>query len=527
VIAIAGFHAMLAATGTGLDTARTLGLLPQTGAVAGSLPGPVALFRLIDWTAVAWTAPTLAAVAVLSLIGVLLNTSGVELATGSTVEANRELRLTGLANLVIGLFGGLTSFLQAGASVMAHKLGVAARPLVAGQVAVLALAIVFSGQIVALVPVFVAAGLLIFIGLSMLDDWLVATRAHLMPVDWRLVVGIVILTMVVGILPAMAVGLALAILGFAVGYARLPVIRRASDAAQRPSVVDRAPEDAATLLAEGRRIIILHLQGALFFGSIDQMATDIDRRITPEAGLRDIILDLSAIDAVDSAACAGLTKLVRSLASRDITLHLVHVAPEFVARFRRWGLPLTADLAAPRTDLRLWATLDDALEVCEEALLTALAAPGRTAGMVSLLRDLGADDPRTADLLTVLEPVDLAAGAVLIAAGTRSGDVFVLESGRLGVHLPSPQGLGLRVRTMAPGALVGEMAHILGLPRSADVIALTATRVWRMPADRPAALAVDDPGLAVLWATILARALAHKVAQTNRLVAQPRDARAR
>jgi CRP-like cAMP-binding protein len=67
---------------------------------------------------------------------------------------------------------------------------------------------------------------------------------------------------------------------------------------------------------------------------------------------------------------------------------------------------------------------------------------------------------------------------------------------------------------MASGALVGEMAQLLGQPRNADVVAQSAAKVWRLTDSR----GPQDPGLALLWSTIVARALAHKLAQTNRLV---------
>ena len=57
------------------------------------------------------------------------------------------------------------------------------------HVMVLGIACAFTGQIVAAVPMFVAAALLIFICLTLLDDWLFATRRQLMPGDWRLLWG--------------------------------------------------------------------------------------------------------------------------------------------------------------------------------------------------------------------------------------------------------------------------------------------------------------------------------------------------
>jgi SulP family sulfate permease len=518
-VAIAGFYVVLAVTQTDMSLAQELGYLPKTGSETSQAIGPaLSLLAQVDWMAVFQVAPSLAAVALLSLLGVLLNTSGVELATHTPVDVNRELRVTGLANILIAPFAGLTSFLQAGASIFANKLGTSAQPMVLGNLAVIGLAIAFAGKIVAVVPVFVAAGLLIFIGASMLEDWLIKTRRTLMPRDWYLIVVIVALTAVLGILPAVGIGLGLAVLEFAIGYARLPVIRKFSDARAQPSVVDRAPEESAILAREGHRIQILYLQGALFFGSIDKMASDIGKITTADAQIAEIILDFGGVDSVDSAACAGLAKLTQAMAGQGIALHLCHMAPRYVAVLARWGLTTTADRNAPLSDLRLWPRLDDALEQCEERLLDRTLGAGRIYNLQNMLAELGQNDRRITDLLAILEPRVLAMGEVLIAAGSRSDDVYLLESGRLGVHLPGPNSPGTRVRVLAPGALVGEMAQLLGLPRSADVIAQSEVKVWRMPPG----LADQDPGLALLWTTILARALALKLSQTNRLVGMHR-----
>lgn len=517
VVFLSGFYATLLLTGTDLATARGLGWLPQSGENLGRIASGLSLVTNVDWQAVLLVGPSLAAVTVLSLIAMLLNTSGVEIATRANVDVNRELQITGAANILIGLFGGLTSFLQAGASILVHKLGVSVRPMVLAHVSVLAVACLFAGQIVAAVPVFVAAGLLMFIGWSMLDDWLIVTRRQLTRGDWRMVVSIVALTLALGILPAVAIGLGLAVLGFAIGYAKLPVIRSATNACLRHSAVDRAPDDAAVIARDGQRIFALRLQGALFFGSIDQMAADIAGLATPAPGLKHIILDFGAVGSIDSSACSGLAKLTQTLGTSGVTLHLADVSTTFVEVLTRWGLELSTDGGWAGSALRLWPSLEEALDHCEEALLDEVLGATRHVDMRSLLGDLAGDDPRLDELLAMLEPCNLTPGEVLIAAGSRPGDVYVLEKGRLGVYLPCPLGTSKKtlVRIMAPGALVGEMAELLDQPRSADVIAQTNAKAWRMPDG----LAIQDQGLALLWTRILARALAHKLSQTNHLVA--------
>jgi len=76
--------------------------------------------------------------------------------------------------------------------------------------------------------------------------------------------------------------------------------------------------------------------------------------------------------------------------------------------------------------------------------------------------------------LTVSLPLErLAPGTHLTTEGTRSGQLYVLESGRLRVTRS-----GVTIATLdTPGAIVGEMAVLLGTPHSATVIAETAVEV--------------------------------------------------
>jgi CRP-like cAMP-binding protein len=58
-----------------------------------------------------------------------------------------------------------------------------------------------------------------------------------------------------------------------------------------------------------------------------------------------------------------------------------------------------------------------------------------------------------------------AAGEMLIAQGLEGGDLFILESGQLAVERD-----GVRIATIAtPGAVIGEMAVVLGTVSSATV----------------------------------------------------------
>ena len=68
------------------------------------------------------------------------------------------------------------------------------------------------------------------------------------------------------------------------------------------------------------------------------------------------------------------------------------------------------------------------------------------------------------------------------------------------------------------GAVVGEVAYILSLPRSADVIAERHTTAYRLSEATMNQIAQSDAGLSALTNRMLAQSLAVKVVQTNLMV---------
>ncbi len=100
------------------------------------------------------------------------------------------------------------------------------------------------------------------------------------------------------------------------------------------------------------------------------------------------------------------------------------------------------------------------------------------------------------DLLASLPHDDLTPGTHLTTEGTRSGQLYLLESGTLSVLRE-----GIELATLEDkGAVIGEMAALLDIPHSATVLARTRARV-RVVRDARAALAAH-PALALHIATL-------------------------
>lgn len=112
----------------------------------------------------------------------------------------------------------------------------------------------------------------------------------------------------------------------------------------------------------------------------------------------------------------------------------------------------------------------------------------------------------------VLRPVSVSSGTVLFRTGDEGDACFIIESGSLQVSTALD---GQELATLAPGAVVGELALLLDEPRSATVVALTDTRLLELRRSDLDTLMADHPALSMA----LTRALGRRLVASNRLVA--------
>ncbi|VTU34645.1 MULTISPECIES: Crp/Fnr family transcriptional regulator [unclassified Variovorax] len=117
-----------------------------------------------------------------------------------------------------------------------------------------------------------------------------------------------------------------------------------------------------------------------------------------------------------------------------------------------------------------------------------------------------------------LQPSDLAAGQVLIDQGANDRTLFFIESGALSVHLIGDKGQ-MQLAILNPGSVVGEGAFFSRLPRSANVIATGAARVWRLTPVRFSEMANRQPGLALELTLGLGAVIAKRMVNKPKRVA--------
>lgn len=121
-------------------------------------------------------------------------------------------------------------------------------------------------------------------------------------------------------------------------------------------------------------------------------------------------------------------------------------------------------------------------------------------------------------LASYLQPFDLAAGQVLIDQGANDRTLFFIESGALSVHLIGDKGQ-MRLAILNPGSVVGEGSFFSRLPRSANVVATGAARVWRLTPIRFSEMSNRQPNLALEMALALGAVIAKRMVNRPKRVA--------
>ena len=227
-----------------------------------------------------------------------------------------------------------------------------------------------------------------------------------------------------------------------------------------------------------------------------------------------IILDLRGVTGVDAAVLSAFSRFEAMVATAGVTLTLAGCSPELDRVLDQWAR--TESGAA--THIPRQPDADSALEAAEDRVLHSDRArgPDPQDGIRSALRAAQATAAQIDRLVALMARETVATGTRLIAAGDPSGDVFILESGRLAVRTAD----GHRLRSFGPGAVVGELASYLGGPRTADVVAETEAVVFRA---RPAAIEAQqgtDPELVALWHRAMARVMADKLHRTTRMLGE-------
>ena len=498
-IGLVMFAIGMVVTGSSIDTAKD----------GGWLLGPFETARLwqpwtfralggADWSAVIGQAAAIATAVLVAAIAILFNISGTEVVLHRDLDTNRELRDAGFLNVISGALGGIPGYHALSLTALAERMSVDARA--AGLVATLVpvAAVVFGAGVIELIPRMIVGGVLVFLGLSFIVEWVWDKRRTLPKLEY--VVVLVILTGIIakGFLPGVVIGLVLAVVLFAINYGRTELVHEVAFGPTYHSNVDRPSGERDALRALAPRVQILRVSGYVFFGMVSGLLERIRLRVD-DGTLRYLVVDLRRATGIDSSAVLAFRKVAQIAEASGFELVLTDVPEPVMTQLELGGVVAVDGV------VRFEPDLDRGLERCENGLLA-------DAGVAEGSDDALAGMPL--GLMAYLSQETLAEGAVLMRQGGSPDDVFVLKSGRLQVEMVAPEGTRVRLRTVLPGVVVGEIAMYADVPRTADVVAETPSIVLRLSRASIEEMERADPELAAALHRWLAATLSVRLNDT-------------
>src|SRR5215471_15841944 len=239
-VAIAVFYLTHMATGGSLDDARSGGWLPNV--VSGGGPGglsPLLIASSAPWHLIAQQWNILATILVTSVVSILLTASALEIASEEEIDLDRELRAAGIATFAAGLGGGMIGFHSLSMSRLVLSIGARSRWVGISSSVICGLALCFGPAIISFVPQYVCGGLLFFLGLTFLWEWVYLAYKTLTRLDYFVVLLILGVVGFVGYPEGVGVGIVAAVVMFIHNYSRVEVVTHSYSGADLRSNVER------------------------------------------------------------------------------------------------------------------------------------------------------------------------------------------------------------------------------------------------------------------------------------------------
>lgn len=480
-----------------IEELRTGGWLLPAYASTGGWESPLspALLSQVDWKLLVGHIPALLPVAIISVVGLLLNSSGMELITKKEIDLNRELVTAGIGNLAAGPFGGLVGFQDISFSTLNFATS-GGRRLVGILAGLLIGATLFMGMFVVLyIPKFVFGAVLVYLGIELLAEWVYEAWFKFPRLDFFVVITILVTLAVRGVLEGVIVGLILAVFTFVVSYSQVSVIKFAFSGREYHSRVTRAPDEQQVLETHGDELYIMRLEGFVFFGTANGIFERLRERAKSASlvGIKYCLLDFSKVTGIDSTGMLSFGRMMQWSQEQGITVVFTGLTEKWEKQFVQESVLIDDEM------LKFFADVDHGIEWCENEIIAANLADlhieqSFEEQLKATLADMGVEK-----LIPYMHRREYCQGEYLIKEGDAADFIYFIHSGQVTAQLESPGKKPVRLETIHGGRTVGEIAFFLGSRRTASVVVNEDTVVYSLSMEDLAQMEIKDPQSANLF----------------------------
>lgn len=431
-----------------------------------------------------------------------LYTAKVDEITGKHGNPHRDLLAQALGNTISAVTMSLPVCTMYIPAMEAHRYRAHTRlvqPLTAGFIAVI---LVFLSPIVALIPLSAISGMLVIVGIGMIDEWSVrfflrlGARLRNKPsralLDLAVCLAVTLVTLLSNMSTAVLAGVALAMLLFVVKMSS-SVVRDHYTGRVRFSRTVYSFEKIKTLRHEGGMLKIFELKGALFFGTARQLVSEVHNNI---GDARYCLLDMRLVTEMDTTGAMCLLTLRKELERQGVELYLGHLpdGEEFLGLLEIGGY-----LEGMPQD-RIFDDTESALAHIERLILGQSLAPEDDPKPPLRLADTDPAKRLQPDEVELLERYwtsrRLEPGEVLMDDKIIRRDLIVVLDGTMSATFLRKNGHKATMAELAPGSVFNAPAWLSGQTSFLTLAATSPVTLLTMTPEQYKALAAEYPHVA-------------------------------
>lgn len=508
------FYALLFFSGSSIENALDEGFLlgPFEEQEMWHLPD-FSFFHDINWTVLGKQKGNFFAMLVLAPVNLLLNIAVIESSTGAEMNLDDEIKFVGFSNILSPFLGGsVVTGHEMGQSVFNYRLGNRSR-FAGPMIALIFFIFILNGnQYIALFPKFIIGGVIFYLGFELMSTWVLESRHQHFFLEYVVILFIASWIVIQGFLQGVILGLLISLGVFVFSYSKMAVIKQFFSGSYFHSNVERGEWARDLLQKYGDAIHIANLQGFLFFGNAHWIVEHVKN--STHLNTKYLIIDFTDVSGVDSSSVHSFAKLLTFVQKNQIELIFTNVREELGQKLSGHFPPGTLEKLMVH-----FPTTDYALEWCEDRLIAEKKKITRTVEIPLVPFEFGEfipDEETRTKLFSYIEKVTVEKNDVIVEENTEATSIYFLVEGQADVVIGAQNGTeGVRLRSIGPGAVFGEVALILNKKRTASVIAKEKCSLYKVRKDSFKKMEEEDPIIAISFQKIMMKQLASRLLYSN------------
>ena len=483
--------------------------------------------------------PTLLAaslsLAIVASLDAMLCARLVEADSGNRIQSNQELVRLGVGNMLSAAFGGIANGINLGSSFANHRSGARTSLSILIHALFIAVAILTFTSLIAYLPRVVMAATLVVVAIQLFDRWTLhilrklfrreLAGARRMLIDLAVIVVVTAVAVALDIVAAVFIGIAVTMLVFLARMSK-SVVRRAYHCDVVHSRKNREPKLTDILSAHGARILVLELEGPIFFGTAEDLGAYLESTVGDDVSY--VVIDLKRVNEIDTTGAKVMLQARERLRKQKKFLLISGVEP----KAHLAGVIADMGITAAEAEGRLFPDADHAIEWAEDHLITLHAGAAGTppsqfeaveGGADSSLRNLDTFARMSNEELAVVRAIvtrrAYRKGEIIFREGDDGDELYVVAHGSASARLRLPgENRETRLAAFSIGTVFGELALLDQAARSATVRADDDLVCFVLSRANFLDLTRQHPAIAIKLLTNLGREMSKSLRHSTRTI---------